>query len=153
MPLVRSTGELGCLPSPVPLLDIHDLDAYVGAAITRLRLVLDPWEREELEAEGYALLCEMASTWEDRGAMFSWQVRERFEKRLCSALHDLRGDIRPRADDGSRRWLPRPETSLDQLLDTAERSDLDRDDYAPLPRMTPMTAFARVRDPSLAVAA
>lgn len=101
---------MGHLSSSVPLRDVADVDRFVCAAIAkhpRLRQLRGD-ERDELEAEGLLLMCELERRYtRARGwPSFSSYAGERLPGRLIDAWHRLhRGEhIRRPNRDGHRVW-------------------------------------------------
>lgn len=109
---------MGCLAQTVGLGDVRDMDGMVSAAVRRLGLILRPCEREELEAEGLAILCELQHAWDGRGS-FAGYAASLLPMRLLTAWHGLEGHSRRRVLDGDgawtgeRAWCSAPVVSLD----------------------------------------
>ena len=109
---------MGCLAETVGLGDVRDMDAMVSAAVRRLGLILSVSEREELESEGLAILCELQGDWDGRGS-FAGYASSLLGKRLLTAWHGLAGHSRRRVLDeeglwtGERAWCSAPTVSLD----------------------------------------
>jgi hypothetical protein len=109
---------MGCLARTVGLGDVRDVDGMVSASVRRLGLILSVSEREELEAEGLAILCELQDAWDGRGS-FAGYASSLLGKRLLTAWHGLAGHSRRRvleADGswtGERAWCSAPVVSLD----------------------------------------
>src|SRR6185437_8329743 len=90
--------RMGCLAETVGLGDVRDVDAMVAAAVRRLGLILTACEREELESEGLAILCELQGDWDGRGS-FAGYASSLLGKRLLTAWHGLAGHSRRRVLD------------------------------------------------------
>ena len=108
---------MGLLGQPVALHDIRDIDAYVSAAVVGLHLNLNWCAREELEAEGLLIACELAKAYRPGRAAFSTFLGNRLSGRLLDAWHrQHRGEhIRRGNQDGHRVWDYRTIASLDGL--------------------------------------
>ena len=97
------------------------MDGMVSGAVRRLGLILSASEREELEAEGLLILCELERAWDGRGS-FAGYAASLLGKRLLTAWHGIAGHSRRRvleADGswkGGRAWCSPPVVSLDGEL-------------------------------------
>jgi hypothetical protein len=127
------------LPVAIELRDVADVEGFVNATINtefkgRRRLDLTRQEREELLAEGTAIMLELDAVYEPRRAghtkdgRFSGFAAFYLPKRLADAWHRQHEEHRYVTDPetGKRRYVYlKPALSLDQL--TAEHSDSSSD--------------------------
>lgn len=99
------------LAEVVALHDVKDAEGFVQATINRARLVLSPDEREELAAEGLAILCKLAGDWQPRregyqqDGRFSGYAAMYLPRKLGDAWHRMHPEHLLRTQpDGGRRW-------------------------------------------------
>lgn len=112
---------MGCLAQVVALGDVRDVDGMVCAAVRGTGLILTRDDREELECEGLAILCELQGDWDGRGS-FAGYASSLLGMRLLTAWHGIAGHSRRRVLDrdgvwtGERAWCSAPVVSLDGEL-------------------------------------
>lgn len=131
--------SVGVLTHRVQIRDVEDADGFVTAALDRLGLDLSYDDRQELECEGLAILCELSATYRSGAASFSTYAGGKLGGRLIDAWHRLhRGEhIRRPSRDGHRVWDYQTIASLDQLRDQPAFRE-----HA----ITPVAKFARITD-------
>jgi hypothetical protein len=135
----------------VELHDVRDVDGFVNAAINRLGLRLSRDAREEMELDGFEIMCELASRFTPthaRRGSFSGYAGEFLPRRLLTAWHKAnRGShVRTRNGEGKCVWEYRPAAaSLDQLVSTpgfTERGVATITRFQKPPRVTAAQAAA-----------
>lgn len=134
------------LPTQVALHDIRDVEAFVKATIGRSRIRMSSDEREEMTAEGIAILYELAGAFEprrpgyEREGRFSGYAARFLPGRLGRAWQRRHREHRLVTDaDGERRWeYNDPPASLDSLA-PARRERVARP-WLPLPPAAVATA-------------
>jgi hypothetical protein len=96
---------------PVALHDVHDAQAFVAANIHRSGVILhDRDEREELLAEGLAILCELAGRFEPhregyaQAGSFAGYASKYLPGRMRDAYHALHPEYLPTRTDGRRTY-------------------------------------------------
>lgn len=95
---------------PVQLHNIRDAAAFTVEALERSGITYDEHEREDLIAEGMAILCTMAARWspEDHGdgtGSFLGYAHTYLPRRLLDAWHKSHPEHSYRTQpDGKRRW-------------------------------------------------
>ena len=101
------------------MLDVNDAEAFVQATINRWqaptrdrgRIELSDWEREELAAEGMAILCKLRDQFKprmagyDQDGRFSGYAAQFLPRKLGDAWHRMHDEHQLRTQpDGGRRW-------------------------------------------------
>lgn len=111
------------LAEVVALHDIEDIDAFVGATLERSAIEFSESDREELHAEGLAILFELAAKFEphrsgyDTPGRFSGYAAQMLPRRLGDAWHKRLGHVKVRDAEGKRRWTATQQpVSLDGLI-------------------------------------
>lgn len=137
----------------VELHDVRDTERFVTAIVDELLrskgLRLSFHEREELEAEGLAIMCELARRYTPHHQArredwnFSGYAQSMLPKRLIDVLR--RNGTRTRdPKTGKRGWKPRTVESLDRLMEAPAFDEA---------RVVPITRFQREPAPVPAQAA
>lgn len=110
------------LAGTVEMHDVADVDAFVNAAIGKLGLRLTVDEREELELDGFEIMCELSTRYSPAHARrwsFSSYAGEYLPRRLITKWHQANRGAHVRVRNGQGRcvWEYRsPAASLDQLI-------------------------------------
>jgi hypothetical protein len=138
---------MGLIGQPVAILDIANAEAFVQRTIDASGIQYSPHEREELLAEGLAILFELARKYnpgcggrDASNSRFSGYAAMFLPRRLGDAWHRWHPEHRYVTDPttGKRGWrYDRPTISLDGL---AERDEEDNADHQ-LHRARTITAF------------
>lgn len=102
---------MALLDEPVSLHDVANVEAFVQATINRARLVLTQDERDELVAEGVAIMVKLAADWEPQregyegAGRFSGYAAQFLPRKLGDAWHRAHPEHTLRTEgDGKRRW-------------------------------------------------
>lgn len=136
---------------------VHDIDnaeAFVTATIHRSGLILTPTERDDLHADGLAIIKELALAFDGRGSFAGYAARY-LPRRMQDAHRARHPEHRRRTVDGRRvrEWGPAPvslhapdaptiaTSAVDQTLDAHEHADTD-------PTRLPLVASAMSLLPS-----
>lgn len=98
---------------PIPSVQLHnirDAAAFVTSTLSRTNLTVDDTEREDLIAEGLAVLIEMANAWKPErhgngtGSFYGY-ASTYLPRRLIDAWHrNHREHTYATLEDGTRRW-------------------------------------------------
>lgn len=129
------------LPTSVTLHDIRDVEGFVKSTLGRSRIRFDSDEREELVAEGIAILYELAASYEPhrpgykQAGRFSGYAARFLPGRLGRAWHRRHREHRVVTDaDGERSWeYGQAPASLDALAPgKADRLTQPRERWLPL---------------------
>lgn len=112
------------LGETVAIRDVEDVDGFVNAAINKLGLRMTADEREELELDGFEIMCELSQrytpTHGQRGWSFCSYAGEYLPRRLLTKWHQAhRGEhIRTRDEAGRSVWrYAQPTASLNALME------------------------------------
>lgn len=114
------------LPRPISLHDVVDVEAFVNATLNKSELGFLPAEREDLVAEGIALMVDLAQRYTPHRAgyaqpgRFSGYAAAFLPKRLGDAWHRLHEEHRYVTDPvtGKRDWhYDQPVVSLNALVE------------------------------------
>jgi hypothetical protein len=97
------------IATTVAMHDVRDAEGFVAAAIQRSGIRLAPAEREELIAEGLAIMCDLANRFEAHRAGYQQQGRfsgyaaAYLPKRMQAAWYRLHPEHQVRRDDAGKR--------------------------------------------------
>ena len=133
------------LTQTVSLHDIADAEAFVRANIRRSGVILTSDEREELIAEGLAILCDMATKFIVRmpgyakDGSFAGYASRYLPKRMKEAYHSLHPEHVQRTDQDGKKYIeykdaPWPlHTFLGDMFELDEAKTRFVGDFVPCP--------------------
>lgn len=108
------------LGTTVRLHDIDCVESFVASCLNRSGIRFRPDEREDLVAEGIAILYELADRYDGTGR-FSGYAATFLPRRLGDAWHARNGHRRVRTKDGKRVWVyTPPPVSYDEITEGTE---------------------------------